>query len=529
MTKSVNLSLLKTFLPEFKKLLPNCPQKLSDQSFVDAYFRVFSFIANTYSTNHFFLASPYSCLKRYDRSDKSDYDRFRYTAELPLILGYTYGVYCIISNVSFLFFRIIRLLLFYDFTRIPPKRKPAPFPYHSVNTSCLVVSHLNSPSDLDADDDFYFPGLAASLKSLNVRPAFIYTNKPSLDRSAEVLLSTRRDLLTAVIPSQLPVLIQVRIYLQLLINDALVLLHFLPTLFFHDAPPYSKRFLLVFLGSSRHSVSNLLLLYSLQSHIAFHRYDHIVFPFEGNSWESMLCVAARQSSQARLHAFCHTEVRPDFSFLNPVLSTQYSPDHFLVSHECFTVNLVSSYSCLNSASFSTVGFTSIYRSLSHRSPHSNPRATVENSSLIFCPDGFMSSSLAFIDLAVLYSKHSSCRCTVCLHPSVYDQISESLPDHPSIFILKGPLCSSLLSSHQALVFQTSTVALVAAYLAIPAIFFDPQCNTVSPLSYLLGSCHVARNVLELALVVNNLPISSSPPSGLMSYDPLVFAASIIRS
>lgn len=509
-------------------------KKLSDKQFTDAYHRVFSYFARTCSSSLYFLASPYSCLKRYDKADKSDYSRFRYITDLPLLLASAYGIYCITGNIAFLFYQAIKLLILLPFSKTLRAHHLVPSESPSGKGSCLIVSHLNSALDFEVHDDFYFPGLTTSLMSFDIRPSFVYTNKPGFDTSVEVLLATLRGVPCSVIPQQPSGWTQICIYFQRIINDVVLLLYFFPRLFFLDSPSYAKRFLAVLVGSSRHSVSNLWLYDSLLNHLSANRYDHVVFPFEGNSWEAMLCLAARQSSHSRLHAYCHTEVRPDFSFLNPVLSTHCSPDHFLVSHECFIANLLSSYPSLNTASFSIVGFTSIYRSLIQCSSQPAQSLSPENASLIFCPDGFLSSSLSFIDLAAVYSTMRSRPCVVCLHPSVFDKVSGRLPDHPGISIHRGPVCPSLLSTADALVYQSSTVALVAAYLRIPVIFFEPQNEIASPLAYLLGSSLVARSVADLAHVVDNLhsvsgfstPVNSSH---LIPYDPHLFAVSILQN
>ena len=524
----MNSFLLSTLLQDPKKLCAFRLHKISDQQFAHLYASAFAFFANKQSLSPFYLASPYSCLKRFDCHDTSDYERFRYASELPLILGYAYGIYCIIANISYIVCQIIRIVLFLPFSRTLPVRNVIDSSVPSLNSSCLLVSHLNSSSDLDAVDDFYFPGLASSFKSLSVQPSYIYTNKPGFDSNVEDLLCSNRDVPCSLIPKEPPSLIKLHILLRTLINDALTLLLFWPRLFLSGSPSHSRRFLLVFVGSSRHSVSNLWLLHFLQEYLSSHKYDHIVFPYEGNSWESMLCVAARQSSSARLHAYCHTEVRPGFRFLNPVLSTTYSPDNFLISHECFQANLISAYPSLK-ASFSTVGFTSIYRSLSLGSAYSYPNFVVDTGSLLFCPDGYLSSSLSIIEIATSYSKYSSTQCVVCLHPSVYDQIRSIIPDSPNITIVKGPLCPSLLGRFKALIYQTSTVALAASYLGLPVIFFDSKPDTLPPLSYLLGPCPVARSVADLGLIADDLPSKSFAPSSLISYDPQRFAVSILSS
>jgi hypothetical protein len=510
---------------------------MPDSSFVQIYTSVFRKFALDLSSNNGYLASPYAYLKRYDHVDKNDFARFRFVAESKIFKGVIFVLIAICFNAAFLLCNAVKVILCLPFSKCSKSKNIYRLCQSSdlPGSTCAIISHLNSTLDLDSEDDFYFPSLALSIKAYNATPIFIYTNKPGFDVSVGKLLTQRRKVLCNLIPAKPLLLAQLKIYLYVISNDIFLLLFYFPRLFFVPSPKFSRRYLLLLVGSSRHSIPNLWLCHFLLQHLKCNQYDHIIYPYEGNSWESMLCLAAKNVSSSQIHAYCHTEVRPDFRLLNPLFDTCYMPHHFLLSHPSYKSNLTQSYPSLSGQRFTTVGFSSIYRAVnaSCELDFFSTQSMYDELSLIFCPDGFWESSLSFLELAQSYFKHTSSHCAVCLHPSMYDQIASVASIYPGVSILRGPLPASIFARFKALVYHGSTVALVAAYLRIPLIFFQANENDKSPLSYLLGDSFAASSVEELVRVTDNIRHHGRRSrligsASVVPCDPFCIASSMLR-
>ncbi|WP_341885414.1 hypothetical protein [Synechococcus sp. UW140] len=494
----------------------------SNFDFVTTYIRDLSLFTKLVSVDKFLIANPYLHFRRYDTADHVTYNRFLKFYLASPFFSVFYSLYIYFLNIFFLlfgaFFSGFRVI--YSFFILQPTLNPFHASRNS-NSKIFFISHLNDPSDITSADDFYFPGLCSKLLNFNSSSEFILTNKPNYPISIQAQLSSSRGVPCRLLPQSLTPTKEFRLYMGVLFRTIFHL--FLILSFSKHRVSLKSRFLQILLiGHSRASLPNLRLHDFFSTYFAKSLSVDIVFPFEGNCWESMLLLSASQNQNIRIFAFVHSLLDTDFPAFAPLACFKIFPYKFIIPHLSY-INYIKKIFLEPDLNFSkSVGFSAITRSLntSHSSnQHTSDNFLPKQPYFIISPCGFLPQTLALIAIAYEAVSRISLLCIFSIHPFVYEQCVSSLPKHPLLVFVKGPLQACIVASSLAFIFERSTACLVAAYFHVPICNYS---RTSKPVYHDIIPSYSVSTVDQLCLfLVDIVPsVTTSRNRFILPFDPI---------